>query len=119
MPTSEKSVVNIHRTELKAKNPKCASMPIRIRAETKQKLDHLLALANKKKFGKKVKPNDLICYALDRINDGDIAQICENSLSNKDRLDLFFEQTKRSNRSLTREQFYGMLIEGSKVDVSN
>jgi hypothetical protein len=46
-----------------------ASSPVRLRAQSNGKLDALVARVNRDRVGRKVKPDDLICYSLDLLTD--------------------------------------------------
>ena len=92
------------------------SVAVRIRCKTKSKLEHLLRKANKDRLGKKVKVDDLILFALGLITDTHLADICTKTLSNKDRMELLYRKLSKEKRGITRDQFFGMLLDG-KVDL--
>ena len=94
----------------------CASSPIRVKQSTRNKLDDLLRRANKQKLGRKVKTDDLICFSLDLLNEAHLEQICDKALTNKDRLELLFRKVAKEKRGITRDEFFGLLIDG-KVTV--
>jgi hypothetical protein len=95
--------------KLKADSP---SSPIRIRQSTRGKLDDLLRRANKQKLGRKVKTDDLICFSLGLLTDEHLDQICNKTLTNKDRLELLFRRVAKERKGLTRDEFFGLLIDG-------
>ena len=88
------------------------SKPVRIKLQTRSKLDELLKRANKNQLGRKVKPDDLICCALDLLDSKHLEEVRDNLLTNRDRFDLLFRQIQKSNRNLNRDQFIGMLLDG-------
>ena len=92
------------------------SSPIRVKQSTRSKLDELLRRANKQKLGRKVKTDDLICFSLGLLNEAHLDQICDKALTNKDRLELLFKKVAKEKRGITRDEFFGMLIDG-KVTV--
>ena len=89
-----------------------ASTPVRIRQKTKAKLELLLRQANKNRPGKKVKGDDLVLFALNLITEQHLAEICNKSLSNKDRLELLFLKLTKERRCSSRDEFFGLLLEG-------
>ena len=89
-----------------------ASSPIRVKQNTKAKLNELLQRANKQKLGRKVKTDDLICFGLDLLTDAHLEQICNKALTNKDRLELLFRKVAKEKRGITRDEFVGLLIDG-------
>ena len=93
------------------------SAPIRIRTNTKLKLEQLLRQVNKDRRGRRVKADDLISYSLDLLTDQHLASICDETLTNKDRLELLFSKLSKDQRGLTRDDFFGMLLAG-KVNIT-
>ncbi|MCB0362579.1 MAG: hypothetical protein KDD35_07650 [Bdellovibrionales bacterium] len=89
-----------------------SSSPVRIKQNTKARLNDLLSLLNKHSFGRKLKPDDVIHYALGLVNETHVEEICESVLTNKDRLERLFRATKKEHRNLTKDQFYGLLMDG-------
>ena len=88
------------------------SAPIRVHQKTKAKLEQLLKHAKKDKEGLKLKPDDLICFALGLIVDEHLTEICDKKLSNKDRIEQLFKKFSKEHRGATRDEFLGLLLEG-------
>lgn len=88
------------------------SSPIRVRQRTKLKLEQLLKQANKDRMGRRIKADDLIWCGLSLVTGDHIAEICANSLSNKDRLEILFQKFQKAKKGATREEFLGALLEG-------
>jgi len=84
-----------------------------VRHETKAKLEQLLRRANKERLGRRVKPDDLIGFALSLITDAHLTTICDGTLSNKDRLELLYRRMSKERRGLTKEEFFGLLLGGN------
>jgi hypothetical protein len=113
MATSK--LLNVAKAESQVKQkPKetGSSAPIRVKQRTKAKLEQLLKQTNKDRIGRRIKADDLIWCGLALINDVHIAEIRDNSLSNKDRMELLFQQFLQSRRGATREDFLGELLKG-------
>ncbi len=91
---------------------KSSSMAIRIRQKTKSKLAQLLQQANKERIGRRVKVDDLILFALGLITDHHLIEICDKTLSNKDRLELLYRKLSKEKHGITREEFFGILLDG-------
>lgn len=89
-----------------------SSAPIRVKQRTKAKLEQLLKLANKDRVGRSIKADDLIWCGLALINDSHIAEIRDQALSNKDRLELLFQVFVREHRGANRDEFFGALLAG-------
>jgi hypothetical protein len=90
-----------------------SSAPVRIGHKTKAKLEQLLRQANKDRVGRKVKADDLIALSLGLITDVHIAEICDRTRSNKDRVELLFRKLSKERRGISREEFLGMLLDGT------
>ena len=89
-----------------------ASSPVRLRAQSKGKLDALIARINKDRVGRRVKPDDLICYSLDLLTDQHLQEIGARLLTNKERMEILYSKLSKTKRGLTRDAFLGMLLEG-------
>lgn len=90
-----------------------SSAPVRIGHKTKAKLEQLLRQANRDRVGRKVKADDLIALSLGLITDEHIAEICDRTRSNKDRMELLFRKLSKERRGMSREEFLGMLLDGA------
>ena len=89
-----------------------ASSPVRLRAQSKWKLDALIARINKDRVGRRVQPDDLICYSLDLLTDQHLEEIGARLLTNKERIEILYSKLSKTKRGLSRDQFFGMLLEG-------
>lgn len=89
-----------------------STCPVRLKRGTKAKLDDFLRRANKKEAGKRIKPDDLVGFSLDLLTDDHLDQICDRSLTNKDRLEMLFKKVAKERRGTTRDEFLGMLLDG-------
>lgn len=88
------------------------AVPIRIRQKTKARLEQLLRQTNKDRSGRKVKADDLICFSLELLTEQHLIEIGDSLLSNKDRLELLFQQFVKGRRGATRDDFLGELLKG-------
>ena len=101
--------------ELQTEKPKSKNStgaPVRVSNETKKILTKLLDKANKKSFGKRIKPDALIATALKLVADNHLKKLQENSLSNADRLEMAFKEYKKGNSSASKDDFLGRLLDG-------
>jgi hypothetical protein len=85
---------------------------VRLRAQSRAKLDALVARINKDRAGRRVKPDDLICYSLDLLTDQHLQEIGARLLTNKERIEILFSKLSKTKRGLSRDEFLGMLLEG-------
>ncbi|TWW10030.1 hypothetical protein E3A20_08360 [Planctomyces bekefii] len=96
-----------------------SSIPVRISAQGKGKLDALVARINKDRVGRRVKPDDLICYSLDLLTDQHLQEIGARLLTNKERMEILYGKLSKANRGLSRDEFLGMLLEGKVTWLSH
>lgn len=89
---------------------------MRIRRPTKAKLELLLRQANRDRPGRKVKVDDLVLFAVDLISEQHLAEICNRTLSNTDRIELAYRRMSKEKRGLTRDEFFGLVLNGNVTD---
>lgn len=113
MATTKMQVVSSGESETKQKREATvSSVPVRIAQKTKVKLELLLKQANKDRIGRKVKTDDLVIFSLGLITDEHLAELCNRTLSNKDRMELLFRKVSKEKRGMSRDEFFGMLLDG-------
>lgn len=106
------SVASAESQSMQKRKGTASSAPIRVKQRTKAKLEQLLKQANKDRVGRSIKADDLIWCGLALINDAHIAEIRDQALSNKDRMELLFQSFLKERRGATREEFLGALLAG-------
>lgn len=97
---------------VKSENRIYATSPIRVSQKTKTKLAQLLDRANKGRVGRKVKGEDLVSFSLELISEQHLSEICSRTLRNRDRMELLFLKLTKERRCSSREDFFGLLLEG-------
>lgn len=80
---------------------------VRVSLDTKAKIKIILDDANKKKRGRKVKPDDLIQILLPLVTEKHIKILRKQSLSNTDRKLYLFDKYKEVNPNATRDEWEG------------
>lgn len=90
---------------------------IRVRKATAKKIKDFIKELNKKEFGTKIIIDDLIKKLLTFVNQEVLLEIQEESLSNEDKLERTYQQYKKENPSVSKDEFLGILI--SKVPLQN
>ncbi len=99
-------------------NSKVAStIPVRVKQDTKQKIDDLLERINKKDLGRKVRSDELVLTALSLVGSEQIKQLREKSFSNADRFEQAYRRYISKNKSTTKDKFLGLVMAG-KVPLS-
>ncbi len=84
---------------------------IRIRGEAKAKAALLLAAANKKKFGKKIKFDDLVEIALGLVTDEHLKMLQKRSMTFEDQKELLRQKYIETRGLITRDEFLGFMME--------
>jgi hypothetical protein len=101
---------------MQTKTTKSATKPanklksIRVQLETQRKAERLLAVANKKKFGRKVKVDQLLNIALDLVTDRHLESLQERSLTNEDRKELLRQKYIETRGQISRDEFTGFMM---------
>ena len=90
-----------------------STTPIRVKRETRKRIAAELARMNKKDFGRKIRPDDLINLALALVTQAHRDQLQSSSLSNADRLEQKYREYVKANPGTTKEQFLGALLDGT------
>jgi len=89
---------------------------LRLKRSTATALQTILAKANKKEGGKRVRAEQAIALGLSLIGPEHIEKLQQSSLSNVDRFEDLYRQYAARNKDLTKDQFMGMLIDGQLQD---
>jgi hypothetical protein len=89
---------------------KITTASIRVSNDTKKVSLALLGKVNKKDFGRRVKPNELIKLGLSLIEASHIQELQEKSLSNSDRLDRDYRNYVQKNGALSKDEYLGLLL---------
>lgn len=83
---------------------------IRIAQATEKKLAKALCAANKKKFGRKIKADQVLSLALDLLNDEHIRLLQEQSLTNEDRKEQLRQSYISEIGPISRDAFTGFML---------
>lgn len=103
-------------TENQKKKSKQSTTPVRIKKTTARKIRQILTKLNKKSFGRNLKTDDLISYAVDLISEKDFDILQESTLSNKDRLERNYKDFCLKNGNISKDEYLGKLITGEIHD---
>lgn len=88
------------------------SVSLRVKRETKRRIQAELSKVNKKDFGKKVRCDELIGTALSLLTDQHLKALQEGSMTNADRLEFQYLDYVKKHGATTKDEFLGMLIGG-------
>lgn len=92
-------------TKISAKNKS-----VRISLENQKKAEKVLALANKKKLGRKVKLDHVLAIALELLTDEHIRKLQDQSLSNEDRKEQLRQRYIEARGPISRDEFTGFML---------
>ena len=92
-----------------------ASVGLRIKRETKKRIQVELAKVNKKEFGKKVRCDELIGTALSLLTEQHIRDLQNASMTNADRLEIQYRDYVKKHGSTTKDEFLGKILAGNGV----
>ena len=95
-----------------------STVPLRVKRETKRRIQAELAKVNKKPFGRKVRVDALVSRALNLLSDADIKALQESSLTNADRLEQKYLEYQKSNSGKSKDEFIGQILAGIVAPLS-
>ncbi len=83
---------------------------IRVQVETQKKAERLLAVANKKRAGRKIKPDQLLNFALDLVTEDHLHALQEQSLTHEDRKELLRQKYIETRGPISKDEFLGFMM---------
>lgn len=92
--------------------PKRQSFLKKIDLETAKLMNQLKERANKKPFGRKVRDTELISLGLKLIEPRHLAELQEETYSERDRLKIAHDDYQKANGKISLDQYIGRLIRG-------
>lgn len=103
----------------KSKATSAATVSLRVKRETKKRVQAELAKVNKKDFGKKVRCDELIGTALSLLTEQHFKELQDGSLTNADRLEQKFREHIRKHGPMTKDAFLGTLLGSAQTVAEN
>lgn len=98
-------------TETKiSKKYQANTIPIRVAKNTAKTIKVLLQKLNKKSYGKKVKPDDLIQKSISLLSDEHLEEIKQATMSNSDRLELAYQEYCKGHGQISKDEYFGLLL---------
>ncbi len=101
--TSTTSATATKRAKLKTDN-------LRVRRETKKKIQTELAALNRKDFGRKVTTDDYVQLAISLVRPEHTDTLKERTLSNKDRMEKRYQEYCAAHGKVSKDEFIGTLL---------
>ena len=101
--TSTTSGTATKRAKLKTDN-------LRVRRETKKKIQVELAALNRKDFGRKVTTDDYVQLAISLVKPEHLGSLKERTLSNKDRMEKRYQEYCAAHGKVSKDEFIGVLL---------
>lgn len=83
---------------------------VRISLENQKKAEKILALANKKKLGRKIKIDHVLSIALELVSDEHIKKMQNQSLTNEDRKEQLRQLYIETRGPISRDEFTGFML---------
>lgn len=93
---------------------------LRVKQETKKKVFAELAKINKKSYGRRVRPDQLISFLLSLLRPEHVQKLQDESLSNADRLDMKYREHVKKFGPVAKDEYLGLLLgESDKSENQN
>lgn len=83
---------------------------IRVKRETKKRIIAEVAALNRKEFGRKVTVDDYVALAVSLLKPDHCEQLKQQSLSNRDRLELRYQEYCAAHGKVSKDEFLGTLL---------
>jgi hypothetical protein len=83
---------------------------LRVRRETKKKVQIELASLNKKDFGRPVTADDYVALAISLLQPAHLDQLRQGTLSNKDRMEKRYQEYCVAHGKVSKDEFIGVLL---------
>ncbi|MGK5086518.1 hypothetical protein WDW86_03075 [Bdellovibrionota bacterium FG-2] len=97
------TVPTVKKTKLKTDN-------LRVKRETKKKIQGELAVINRKNFGRAVTADEFVSLAITLLQPSHLEQLKDRSLSNKDRMEKRFQEYCAEHGKVSKDEFIGVLL---------
>lgn len=85
---------------------------LRLNKSTAESLRRLVEKANKKEYGKRIRADQIVNTALALVRPEHLIDLQQSSMSNADRIEALFKVQVEKKKSLTKDEFYGLLLAG-------
>ena len=96
----------------KTKQTNTPTVGLRVRRETKKRIQNELAKINKKDFGKRVRCDELIGTALSLLTERHVLELQNGSMTNADRLEIQYRDYVKKHGATTKDDFLGKILSG-------
>src|SRR4051812_324959 len=83
---------------------------LRVGRETKKKILTELSNINRKNLGKPITPDQYVALAISLINPEHLEKLKEQSLSNKDRLEMRYQEYCEQHGKISKDEYLGILL---------
>lgn len=97
----------------KTKVASAATVGLRVKRETKKRIQNELAKVNKKDFGKKIRCDELIGTALSLLTEQHIKNLQDGSMTNADRFEIQYRDHVKQFGATSKDEFLGKILAGS------
>lgn len=85
---------------------------LRVKRTTRKRVMEEVTKANRKDWGKRVKVDEIILLAINRVTATDIDSLQEASLSHADRLERDYRQYLTKHDSISKDEYLGKRLDG-------
>lgn len=98
-----------------SKKSKIKTDNLRVKRDTKKKIQVELAAINRKDFGRPVTTDDYVALAITLLQPAHLEQLKERSLSNRDRMEKRYQDYCASHGKVSKDEFIGILLAAGEV----
>lgn len=84
--------------------------PIRVTKATAKTIKSMIQKMNKKTYGKKIRPDDLIQKSISLLSDEHLEEIKQSTMTNSDRLEIAYQEHCKAHGQVTKDEYFGLLL---------
>ncbi len=89
--------------------------PIRVTKATAKIIKSMIQKMNKKTYGKKIRPDDLIQKSISLLTDEHLEEIKQSTMTNSDRLEIAYQEYCKANGQVTKDEYFGLLLKAKSL----
>ena len=100
----------------KATTKSSSHSSLRVKKATRKRVMEILARANGKDFGRRIRAEDVIMLAIGRVTSDDITMLQDTSMSRADRLELDYKEYVSKKGAISKDDYLGKRLDGEIPD---
>ncbi|MGE3611016.1 MAG: hypothetical protein AB7I27_15605 [Bacteriovoracaceae bacterium] len=101
--------------EKSSKKYQVNTTPVRVTKATAKAIKTMIQKMNKKTYGKKIRPDDLIQKSISLLTDEHLEEIKQSTMTNSDRLELAYQDHCKAHGQISKDEYFGLLLQSKSA----